>query len=68
MFCRLETLDGNTYNISTHLKVSFNLLQRIYYYKNIDLEKVLLICCDKFDFSVEFIVSWSLFTRGDYEL
>ena len=33
MYCRLESLDENTYNISTHLKVSLNLLQRIYYYK-----------------------------------
>ena len=31
MYCRLESFDENTYNISTHLKVSLNLLQRIYY-------------------------------------
>ena len=36
MFCRLESLDENTYNnISTHLKVSLNRLQRIYFYKKV---------------------------------
>ena len=38
---------------------------------NIDLEtlyKLLRMYYDKFDYSVVFIVIWSLFTRGDYEL
>ena len=46
MFCRLESLDENTYNISTHLKVSLNLLQRIYHYKKYRFRNIIKTITD----------------------
>ena len=46
MFCRLESLDENTYNITTHLKVSLNLLQRIYHYKKYRFRNIIKTMTD----------------------